>query len=68
MSGCPYDLRIRYQQGRVIPFVGAGVSMSPAMGRAQRRGSPRAVLVGIGRQGCGTSGLRLDRDGPGTWH
>jgi hypothetical protein len=44
---CPTDLRRRYHEGRVIPFIGAGVSMSVhwLVGGKQRRGPSWGEMV-----------------------
>ena len=53
---CPIDLRRLYRERRVIPFIGAGASMSVAWGPNQEKRGPRweemvnqaAVLLGAG--------------------
>src|SRR3954468_2812003 len=42
---CPSDLRRLYQERRVIPFIGAGASMSVSWGASSKRGPSWSQMV-----------------------
>src|SRR5437762_13594923 len=55
MTICPADLRDHYLAGRLIPFLGAGTSMSVTWteGSETKRGPSWAELVGVAAQRLG---------------